>query len=555
MWIAYIATSTSRGSEWRPIIFQAQVRCGSVYVSSEDSTQAVTQTVVTATSVAEKKRRASKYTVAIGTSHGHVQAFLEDADSVLSALDQCQAEEKCLMLIKRPKDTARKMLKSHSWANLSVSEPQLFRQFNGVSLGQTEPVTHQPYMMRRSSDQQSVTSCETDRSDGRRRYVTARGKENLRRQGQRSLSDSTNDNYQLLSDATSVACDYHADRKGERIREHSRREKLYPSIPEDEQEINNNNNSSSNNNNGYNNNNSVLGNSKSHGLVYHSCMDITQASLPSNGHSDWSRQGGKRQTQDQRMQGQGQREHIPPQRQAFNGVHDPGDLDDGSRSQSLGNLSTGLTLSLVGQRKRTACWTCRYPPDTPIPTLTHTRILPAQLPRTAGARVRFPLGFAPPETAEVTMCSPLPTATRKCSRPGKRVLSTTLRSGVRRSPFIMGVTRPPLILVTEEVTGATTTAMLSVLPENRPLPRVTTFFHPRNRSGACLRCQPLRRRRKSSASRRSCGPGCPSAAAVTAGAAPTTPSTRRHPLHHREHRRHATPPSPTMPRMWRYLPC
>ncbi|PVD38070.1 hypothetical protein C0Q70_00681, partial [Pomacea canaliculata] len=198
------------------------VRCGSVYVSSEDSTQAVTQTVVTATSVAEKKRRASKYTVAIGTSHGHVQAFLEDADSVLSALDQCQAEEKCLMLIKRPKDTARKMLKSHSWANLSVSEPQLFRQFNGVSLGQTEPVTHQPYMMRRSSDQQSVTSCETDRSDGRRRYVTARGKENLRRQGQRSLSDSTNDNYQLLSDATSVACDYHADRKGERIREHSR---------------------------------------------------------------------------------------------------------------------------------------------------------------------------------------------------------------------------------------------------------------------------------------------------------------------------------------------
>ena len=38
-----------------------------------------------------------------------VQAFLEDADSVLAALDQCQAEEKCLMLIKRPKDSARKV--------------------------------------------------------------------------------------------------------------------------------------------------------------------------------------------------------------------------------------------------------------------------------------------------------------------------------------------------------------------------------------------------------------------------------------------------------------
>ena len=32
-------------------------------------------------------------------------------------------------------------------------------------------------------------------------------------------------------------------------------------------------------------------------------------------------------------------------------THDPGDMEDGVRSQSLGNLSTGLTLSLVGQRK------------------------------------------------------------------------------------------------------------------------------------------------------------------------------------------------------------
>ena len=51
-----------------------QVRCGSVYVTAEDSAQKVTQTVVTATSVAEKKRRASKYTVAVGTSHGHGQS-------------------------------------------------------------------------------------------------------------------------------------------------------------------------------------------------------------------------------------------------------------------------------------------------------------------------------------------------------------------------------------------------------------------------------------------------------------------------------------------------
>ncbi|XP_035829502.1 homeobox protein 2-like [Aplysia californica] len=48
------------------------VRCGSVYVTPSDHAHKVTQAVLSAPNVHEKKRRASKYTVAIGTTHGHV---------------------------------------------------------------------------------------------------------------------------------------------------------------------------------------------------------------------------------------------------------------------------------------------------------------------------------------------------------------------------------------------------------------------------------------------------------------------------------------------------
>ncbi|XP_048237720.1 uncharacterized protein LOC124115101 isoform X1 [Haliotis rufescens] len=54
-----------------------------------------------------------------------VQAFLGEKDIVLPAFYNCQAEEKCLMLIKRPKDTFKKMLKAHSWANVYLSDDQL----------------------------------------------------------------------------------------------------------------------------------------------------------------------------------------------------------------------------------------------------------------------------------------------------------------------------------------------------------------------------------------------------------------------------------------------
>ncbi|GFN99835.1 hypothetical protein PoB_002634100 [Plakobranchus ocellatus] len=111
----------------------SQVRCGSVYITPSDSTTKVVQAVLATPSVKEKKRRAAKYTVAVGTCHGHVQAFLKDSDVVLSAFDQCPAEEKCLMLIKRPKESSKKLSKAQSAQNLSMSDTQLYRQFDGTA--------------------------------------------------------------------------------------------------------------------------------------------------------------------------------------------------------------------------------------------------------------------------------------------------------------------------------------------------------------------------------------------------------------------------------------
>ncbi|ESO99857.1 hypothetical protein LOTGIDRAFT_173461 [Lottia gigantea] len=48
-----------------------KVRCGSVYVTSDDTALQVTNNILSATCLAEKKKRGHKFTVAIGTTHGH----------------------------------------------------------------------------------------------------------------------------------------------------------------------------------------------------------------------------------------------------------------------------------------------------------------------------------------------------------------------------------------------------------------------------------------------------------------------------------------------------
>ncbi|XP_053385617.1 uncharacterized protein LOC123539311 isoform X2 [Mercenaria mercenaria] len=126
------ALSVYDGRKW-PV-----VKCGAVYVTDEDKTKAVTKNVISLSSASEekKKQKSSKYTVAIGSSFGHVHSFLKDSDNVLKSYEKTKVEDKCLLLIRKPKSASKqnffslKMLKAHSWADVSVKDMHL-RQPDG----------------------------------------------------------------------------------------------------------------------------------------------------------------------------------------------------------------------------------------------------------------------------------------------------------------------------------------------------------------------------------------------------------------------------------------
>ncbi|ESO99856.1 hypothetical protein LOTGIDRAFT_173460 [Lottia gigantea] len=114
---------------------------------------------------------------------GQVQAFLADTDNVLSSLDSCQVDEKCLMLIKRPKHSAKQMLKAHSWANLSVSDTHLNLPLDGggFTTNTTSTSKYPKFKWRRKADQQSVMSENDIIQDIRDGF----NKENIRRYNNR----------------------------------------------------------------------------------------------------------------------------------------------------------------------------------------------------------------------------------------------------------------------------------------------------------------------------------------------------------------------------------
>ncbi|KAL4217464.1 hypothetical protein ACF0H5_023914 [Mactra antiquata] len=101
-----------------------QVKCGAVYVTDEERTKSVTKHVVSLSSHPDdkKKPKSSKYTVAVGSSFGHIHTFLKESDNVLKTYENTQAEDKCLLLIKKPKSASKQMLKAHSWADVSVGD-------------------------------------------------------------------------------------------------------------------------------------------------------------------------------------------------------------------------------------------------------------------------------------------------------------------------------------------------------------------------------------------------------------------------------------------------
>ncbi|XP_052079220.1 uncharacterized protein LOC127717571 isoform X1 [Mytilus californianus] len=142
------SVSVYDGRKW-PVI-----HCGDVIVSPEEKVSDVKTSIVSGNISKDKRKKSSKYALAVASSFGHVHAFLQDEDFVIDKIDSTTAEEKCLMLIKKPKSSSKKMFKSQSWANLSLSDSHLYNQPNY----NTEGRKHKYRMRRKPSDLQTVPS-------------------------------------------------------------------------------------------------------------------------------------------------------------------------------------------------------------------------------------------------------------------------------------------------------------------------------------------------------------------------------------------------------------
>ncbi|KAL5005793.1 hypothetical protein ScPMuIL_016951 [Solemya velum] len=131
------------------------VSCGNIEISPEESVKQVTANILKVVPPDERAKRNTKHALAISTSFGHVHSFLSDRDSVWHKLSERETTEQCLMLIKKPKTSAKQMLKAHSWANLTVSDSHLHSQLDGT-LHSDSRKHHKYRMKRKQSDLQLV---------------------------------------------------------------------------------------------------------------------------------------------------------------------------------------------------------------------------------------------------------------------------------------------------------------------------------------------------------------------------------------------------------------
>ncbi|KAK3082909.1 hypothetical protein FSP39_008774, partial [Pinctada imbricata] len=135
-----------------------QIPCGNVYVTSSDSVQRVKSSILATNISPDKKKKTSKHALAIGSSFGHVHAFLSDESRVLQELDRKSGEDQCLMLIKKPKSSSRQMLKSQSWTNLSASDSHIYKQDVGH---QGESKRHHRFRMKKKPPELKAVPSET----------------------------------------------------------------------------------------------------------------------------------------------------------------------------------------------------------------------------------------------------------------------------------------------------------------------------------------------------------------------------------------------------------
>ncbi|XP_069108596.1 dentin sialophosphoprotein-like isoform X2 [Argopecten irradians] len=306
----------------KPLLWdEEQVQCGSILVSPGERANKVKTNILLAPTTPDKRnKKTSKHALTVASSFGHVHSFLRDDDVVLNELEKKDANNKCLMLIKKPKTGARQMLKSQSWANLSVSDSNLYKQLDGTFHGDGR--RHAKYRMRRKqSDLQqlppegvsSLSNSLTDHSNNNL-STSSSDKENHWREDIDDWRSEVMSERSYQSSTLSHSQSQYRQRDGQsnyRIHNYGGRE------------INNNKKLSNGN------------------RMYSSHNDIYSHSKPSRMF--------EKETKENRAL-KSDELYKPVRREADIKEEEPVS-EQVSRSHSLGDLTTGLTLSLVGQRK------------------------------------------------------------------------------------------------------------------------------------------------------------------------------------------------------------
>ncbi|XP_021356048.1 myb-like protein A isoform X3 [Mizuhopecten yessoensis] len=300
------------------------VQCGSILVSQGERTSKVKSSILLAPTTPDKRnKKTTKHALTIASSFGHVHSFLRDDDVVLNELEKKDANNKCLMLIKKPKSGAKQMLKSQSWANLSVSDSNLYKQLDGTY--HSDGRRHAKYRMRRKqSDLQQVST-----------------EDNLNLQLSNGIADHSNNNVLMnTSEKENHWRDEPDDWRSEVMSERSYQSStLSHSQSQYRQRDGQSNHRTQNYGAREINNNKKLTNGN---RMYSSHNDIYSHSKPSRMF--------EKDSVDESCALKSDELYRPVRREADIKEEEPLS-DQVSRAHSLGDLTTGLTLSLVGQRK------------------------------------------------------------------------------------------------------------------------------------------------------------------------------------------------------------
>ncbi|XP_064598326.1 uncharacterized protein LOC135464735 isoform X2 [Liolophura sinensis] len=146
------------GRVWPVTVF------GDVYITTEFTAQLVIHHLL---SSSLPKKQLVKYTLAVGTSQGKIQRFLNDVEQPVRVLQDPQlrsADDVCFLIVKKPKAVKKPMFRSLSWASINKSASR--EQMNqGEGLFSTDGRKQKKYRLKKKKDGKITSSDAQGSSD------------------------------------------------------------------------------------------------------------------------------------------------------------------------------------------------------------------------------------------------------------------------------------------------------------------------------------------------------------------------------------------------------